>query len=117
MTRNKILQNRPKKRNPTQKEPTDPPLFLFYIFSGAPWVLVRASCRETAKTAIRKSLVGGNGSFFFHGMDFFPGAPCRVLNSPCWVMRNAQKLNKKNVKKKESTYLPHLVAIYRIYVD
>jgi hypothetical protein len=37
MTCNKFLQNRPKKRNPTQKQPTDSPLFCFCFFWGTPW--------------------------------------------------------------------------------
>jgi hypothetical protein len=38
MTCNKFLQNRPKKRNPTQKQPTDSPLF-FFVFFWAPLVI------------------------------------------------------------------------------
>jgi hypothetical protein len=38
MTCNKFLQNRPKKRNPTQKQPTDSPFFFFFWGAGgAPW--------------------------------------------------------------------------------
>jgi hypothetical protein len=36
MTCNKFLQNRPKKRNPMQKQPTDSPLFFFCFFFWAP---------------------------------------------------------------------------------
>jgi hypothetical protein len=32
MTCNKFLQNRPKKRNPTKKQPTDSSLFFFVFF-------------------------------------------------------------------------------------
>jgi hypothetical protein len=46
MTCNKFLQNRPKKRNPTQKQPTDSSLFfLVFCFGGPllvadpPWTL------------------------------------------------------------------------------
>jgi hypothetical protein len=43
MTCNKFLQNRPKKRNPTQKQPTDSSLFFLIFFLEAPWVLGRTS--------------------------------------------------------------------------
>jgi hypothetical protein len=60
----------------------------------------------------------------FSGQKFLTWTPPKkflmvFLNSPCWLLRNAQKRHKKplknKIKKKKGTYLPHLVAICQMY--
>ena len=67
MTCNKFLQNRPKKRNPTQKQPTDSPLFFLFFFLGAPWSW---GCRGLDQVQEDPGLQGGRPGLPF--ALFFP---------------------------------------------
>jgi hypothetical protein len=88
-------------------------------------VCLGSSCRETAKNAIKKKSMGKDDrkKVFFpqlfrpkvFDMDFRQKVFYGVFELP--LLRNAQKRHKKYSQKlkKESTYLPHLVAICQIY--